>query len=263
MSLGATCIKSALARSEAALIGYLPVGFPTVDQSIEAGKILADEGFDMIELGFPYSDPGMDGPVIQRATEQALREGVHLTDLLRATEELSNYGITVSSMTYWNPVFWYGVDRFAHDFAAAGGAGLITPDLPPEEGAEWEAAADANDLDRIYLVAPSSPEHRLKKIIDHHRGWIYAASTMGVTGTRTSVDDAARDLVARTRAAGADLVCVGLGVSTGAQAREIAQYADGVIIGSALVRHLFDEGAGMKGLANLAAELRSGAVRSS
>ncbi|MDO5728952.1 MAG: tryptophan synthase subunit alpha [Actinomycetaceae bacterium] len=263
MSLGATCIEKALARSEAALIGYLPVGFPTVDQSIEAGKVLADEGFDMIELGFPYSDPGMDGPVIQRATEQALHAGVHLTDLLRATEELSNYGITVSSMTYWNPVFWYGVEQFARDFASAGGAGLITPDLPPEEGSEWEAAAETYDLDRIYLVAPSSPEHRLRKIVNHHRGWIYAASTMGVTGTRTSVDDAARELVARTRAAGADYVCVGLGVSTGAQAREIAAYADGVIVGSALVRQLFAEADGLSGLRALAAELRSGAVRSS
>lgn len=261
MSLGARCIEAAKARSEAALIGYLPVGFPSVEDSIQAGKVLADEGFDMIELGFPYSDPGMDGPVIQCATEQALERGVHLTDLLHATEELSNYGITVSSMTYWNPIMWYGIDQFARDFAQAGGAGLITPDLPPEEGAQWEAAAADHDLDCIYLVAPSSPEHRLKLIVEHHRGWVYAASTMGVTGTRTSVDDAARELVARTREAGAERVCVGLGVSTGEQAREIASYADGVIVGSALVRTLFDEPTNFDALRALANDLRGGAVR--
>ena len=153
-------------------------GFPSVEDSIRAGKVLADCGVDVIELGFPYSDPGMDGPTIQRATVAALERGTHLEDLFHAVDELTSYGISTCSMTYWNPVEWWGVERFAKDFAAVGGSGLITPDLPPEEGAQWEAASDKYDLERIYLSAPSSPEHRLKLIAEHSRGWVYAASSM-------------------------------------------------------------------------------------
>ena len=163
-------------------------------------------------------------------------------------------------MTYWNPVEWWGVERFAKDFAAVGGSGLITPDLPPEEGAQWEAASDKYDLERIYLSAPSSPEHRLKLIAEHSRGWVYAASSMGVTGARAAVGAHVADVVERTRAAGAERVCVGLGVSNGAQAREIGAYADGVIVGSALVKTLFDENIdrGLKALGELATELKFG-----
>ena len=160
----AVAIDAALQRGDAALIAYLPVGFPSVEDSIRAGKVLADCGVDVIELGFPYSDPGMDGPTIQRATVAALERGTHLEDLFHAVDELTSYGMSTCSMTYWNPVEWWGVERFAKDFAAVGGSGLITPDLPPEEGAQWEAASDKYDLERIYLSAPSSPEHRLKLI---------------------------------------------------------------------------------------------------
>ena len=153
----AVAIDAALERGDAALIAYLPVGFPSVEDSIRAGKVLADAGVDVIELGFPYSDPGMDGPTIQRATVAALERGTHLEDLFHAVDELTSYGISTTSMTYWNPVEWWGVERFAKDFAAVGGSGLITPDLPPEEGARWEAASDKYDLERIYLTAPSSP----------------------------------------------------------------------------------------------------------
>ena len=183
----AVAIDAALQRGDAALIAYLPVGFPSVEDSIRAGKVLADCGVDVIELGFPYSDPGMDGPTIQRATVAALERGTHLEDLFHAVDELTSYGISTCSMTYWNPVEWWGVERFAKDFAAVGGSGLITPDLPPEEGAQWEAASDKYDLERIYLSAPSSPEHRLKLIAEHSRGWVYAASSMGVTGARAAV----------------------------------------------------------------------------
>ena len=215
---------------------------------------------DAIELGFPYSDPGMDGPTIQRATVAALERGTHLEDLFHAVDELTSYGVSTTSMTYWNPVEWWGVERFARDFAAVGGSGLITPDLPPEAGAQWEAASDKYDLERIYLTAPSSPEHRLKLIAEHSRGWVYAASSMGVTGARATVGEHVADVVARTRAAGAQRVCVGLGVSTGAQAREIGAYADGVIVGSALVKTLFDEDfdRGLKALGELTSELKSG-----
>ena len=153
----AVSIDAALSRGDAALIAYLPVGFPSVEDSIRAGKVLADCGVDVIELGFPYSDPGMDGPTIQRATVAALERGTHLEDLFHV-DELTSYGISTCSMTYWNPVEWWGVECFAKDFAAVGGSGLITPDLPPEEGAQWEAASDKYDLERIYLSAPSSPE---------------------------------------------------------------------------------------------------------
>ena len=256
----AVAIDAALERGDAALIAYLPVGFPSVEDSIRAGQVLADAGVDAIELGFPYSDPGMDGPTIQRATVAALESGTHLEDLFHAVDELTSYGVSTTSMTYWNPVEWWGVERFARDFATVGGSGLITPDLPPEEGAQWEAASDKYDLERIYLTAPSSPEHRLKLIAEHSRGWVYAASSMGVTGARATVGEHVADVVARTRAAGAQRVCVGLGVSTGAQAREIGAYADGVIVGSALVKTLFDEDfdRGLKALGELASELKSG-----
>ncbi len=240
--LSATVIRAANDRGDAALLGYLPLGFPTVDKSIEAAKILIDNGADIIELGFPYSDPGMDGPAIQRATVAALENGTHLEDLFDAVEQLTTYGGCVVSMTYWNPVNWYGVDKFAYEFAEAGGAGLITPDLPPEEAVEWKAASDRYGLERVFLSAPSSSKKRLELIARESNGWVYAASTMGVTGARNVVDSAAHDLVDRCRDAGADLVCVGLGVSNGAQAREIGQYANGVIVGSAFVRSMLDCG---------------------
>ena len=168
--------------------------------------------------------------------------------------------MSTTSMTYWHPVEWWGVERFAKDFAAVGGSGLITPDLPPEEGAQWEEASDKYDLERIYLTAPSSPEHRLKLIAEHSRGWVYAASSMGVTGARAAVGAHVSDVVARTRAAGAQRVCVGLGVSNGAQAREIGAYADGVIVGSALVKTLFEDDVdrGLRALSELARELKVG-----
>lgn len=233
-------IEAANSAGRAALLGYLPLGYPSVEKSIEAAKVLVDNGVDIIELGFPYSDPGMDGPVIQAATTEALARGTHLEDLFAAVENLTDYGACVVSMTYWNPVFWYGVDKFSRDFANAGGSGLITPDLPPDEAGEWIAASDQYGLERIFLSAPSSNEQRLKLIGAASNGWVYAASTMGVTGARSAVDSAARDLVARCREAGCDPVCVGLGVSNGQQAAQIASFADGVIVGSALVRPLLE-----------------------
>lgn len=257
----AVSIDAATSQGGAALIAYLPVGFPSVRQSIEAGKVLADSGVDVIELGFPYSDPGMDGPTIQKATVTALERGVHIEDLLHAVDELTAYGVSTCVMTYWNPIEWWGVERFAEDFARVGGSGLITPDLPPEEGAEWEKAARARDLECIYLVAPSSPRHRLELISEHSSGWVYAASSMGVTGARARVGSNVSDLVTRTRQAGAQRVCVGLGVSTGEQAQEIASFADGVIVGSALVKTLFSEPyeRALTELSSLATELVTGA----
>lgn len=249
------------AEGRAALIGYLPVGYPDLDASVEAARVLIDSGADMIELGLPYSDPVMDGPVIQAAATAALAGGTRNRDVMTAVERLAGRGAAILVMSYWNPIVAYGPDAFARDLAAAGGAGLITPDLVPDEGADWIAASEAHGVDRVFLVAPSSPRDRLALVADSSRGFVYAASTMGVTGTRAAVGDAAEGLVARTREAGARRVCVGLGVSTGDQAAEVASYADGVIVGSAFVRALAeapDAAAGRGALARVARELREG-----
>ncbi|HLR27159.1 MAG TPA: tryptophan synthase subunit alpha [Ruania sp.] len=234
----AATLEEARAQDRAALIGYLPLGFPTVDLSVQAAQAMVESGVDVIELGLPYSDPVMDGPVIQNAVDAALQGGVRVADVFGAVRRIAQSGAPVEVMTYFNPVLRYGVDRFASDLAAAGGSGLITPDLIPEEAGEWIEAAEAHDLDRIFLVAPSSSQERLAVTARATRGFVYAASTMGITGTRESVGEQAQKLVADTRRAGAQHVCVGLGVSNGEQAHQIARYADGVIVGSALVRTL-------------------------
>lgn len=257
----AGAIDRCRAEGRAALVAYLPVGFPTVERSVAAARTLVDAGVDIIEFGLPYSDPVMDGAVIQEAATRALEGGVRTSDALRAVGEVTDRGAAVVVMTYWNPVLAHGVDAFARDLAAAGGAGLITPDLTPEEAGEWLTASEAHGLDRIFLVAPASPPDRLAYVSEHSRGFVYAASTMGVTGTRGSVGGQAEDLVRRTRAAGAERICVGLGVSNGEQAREIAAYADGVIVGSAFVRCLLEESsseAARERLDALARDLRSG-----
>lgn len=237
----------------AALIGYLTVGYPDLETSIAAARALIDAGADVLELGLPYSDPGMDGPVIQRTGQHALQAGTRTRHVLHAVEALSSLA-PILVMTYYNPVHRYGVEAFARDLANAGGAGLITPDLIPDEAAEWIAASDAHELDRVFVVAPSSTTPRLEAAANACRGFVYAASTMGVTGERTQVDDTAEVLVARTRAAGAERVCVGLGVSNAAHAREVGRYSDGVIVGSALLRALGDGIAPMRALAAELAE---------
>ena len=254
-------IGAARAEGRAALIAYLPVGYPDVDGSITAMTAAVEGGADVVEIGVPYSDPGMDGPVIQQAVDVAVRAGVGMRDVLRAVEAVAAAGAVPVVMSYWNPIERYGVERFAADLAAAGGAGAITPDLIPDEAGEWLEASDRTGLDRVFLVAPSSTDARLRSTTAACRGFVYAASKMGVTGTRATVGDAAEKLVARTRAAAPDLaVCVGLGVSNGSQAAEVASFADGVIVGSAYVRELLD-GRGADGVRALSEDLAAG-VRS-
>ncbi len=224
----------------AALVGYLPAGFPSVDGSIDALKVMVDAGCDVIEVGMPYSDPVMDGPTVQAAAQQALDQGVRTSDVLRVVEAVAATGVATVVMTYWNPVERYGVDRFATDLASAGGAGLITPDLTPDEAGPWLEASATEGLDRIFLVAPSSTEQRLRYTVGHCSGFVYATAVMGVTGTRTSTSDLAGPLVERTKAVTELPVAVGLGVSNGDQAAEVAAYADGVIVGSAFVRRVLD-----------------------
>lgn len=242
-----------------ALIGYLPVGFPDLPTSIDAAVALAESGVDVIELGLPYSDPVMDGPVIQQATQTALAGGFRLEHAFDAVGAItSRVSIPVLVMTYWNPVMQYGVDRFADDIRAAGGAGLITPDLVSDEAAAWIDASDRVGLDRVFLAAPSSTPARLTRAIEASRGFVYAVSTMGITGARSDVDAAARTLVHRLRAAGATTACVGVGISTAAQVREVLGYADGAIVGSALVTALAE--GGVPQLARTAAELSTGTL---
>ncbi|PFG33298.1 tryptophan synthase subunit alpha [Sanguibacter antarcticus] len=242
MSATAQTIDRLKVDGRGALIGYLPVGFPTFDQSVAAVLGLIDAGADIIEIGIPYSDPVMDGATIQEAVDVALSGGTRVRDVFRLVEAVAGRGAPILAMTYFNPVLRYGVDAFARDLAAAGGAGLITPDLVPEEAGEWIAAADAFDLDKVFLVAPSSSPARLASTSLASRGFVYAASTMGVTGERATVGLRAEQLVADTRAAGAERVCVGLGVSQPEQAAEVGRYADGVIVGSAFVRPLLGDG---------------------
>jgi tryptophan synthase alpha chain len=271
MSTG-IAFEKAKADGRAALVGYLPAGFPDVAGGIDALLAMVDAGCDVIEVGLPYSDPVMDGPTIQAAAQQALDGGVRTTDVLRTVEAVAATGTPTVVMTYWNPVARYGVGRFAADLANAGGAGLITPDLTPDPdvAGEWIAAADAHDLDKIFLVAPSSTDQRIAMTTAACRGFVYATAVMGVTGARATTSDLAGPLVERTRRAvrdrGATLpVGVGLGVSNGAQASEVASYADGVIVGSAFVRTLLDHpddrAAGLRALRDLTADLAAGVRR--
>ncbi len=257
-----SAFEKARADNRSALVGYLPAGFPDVDGGIEAMRAMVDAGCDVIEIGLPYSDPVMDGPTIQDAAQRALDGGVRTRDVLRTVEAVASTGVPTLVMTYWNPVERYGVDRFATDLANAGGAGLITPDLTPDFAPEWIAAADERGLDKVFLVAPSSTDERIAMTTAASRGFVYATAVMGVTGARATTSDLAAPLVARTKATTDLPVGVGIGVSNGAQAAEVAAYADGVIVGSAFVRvlldHLDDRAAGLKALAALTEDLAGG-----
>ncbi|MFJ2301676.1 tryptophan synthase subunit alpha [Streptomyces sp. NPDC087787] len=259
----ADTLAAAKAEGRSALIAYLPAGFPTVDGGIEAIKAVFDGGADVVEVGLPHSDPVLDGPVIQTADDIALRGGVRIADVMRTVKEAhAATGKPVLVMTYWNPVDRYGVERFTAELAAAGGAGCILPDLPVQESALWREHAEKHGLATVFVVAPSSRDERLAEITAAGSGFVYAASLMGVTGTRESVGTQAQDLVERTRATGTGLpVCVGLGVSGRAQAAEVAGFADGVIVGSAFVKRMLeapDPAAGVEAVRALAGELASG-----
>jgi tryptophan synthase alpha chain len=254
-------LAGARAEGRAALIGYFPVGYPSVDGGIEVMTAMVEAGVDVIEAGLPYSDPLMDGPTIQAAADVAVRAGTTAADVLRTVTAVAATGAPTLVMSYWNPIERYGVADWARDLAAAGGAGLITPDLTPDEGGAWLQASDEAGLDRVFLVAPSSTDERIAYTAEHSRGFVYAASTMGVTGARASVGSAAEELVRRTRQATDLPVCVGLGVSSGEQAAEVARFADGVIVGSAFVRCMLDapsHEAGLDAVRRLTADLARG-----
>ncbi len=256
--------EKARADGRSALVGYLPAGFPDVPGAIDAMKAMVDAGCDVIEVGPALLRPGDGRTHHPGRGPAALESGVRTTDVIRTVEAVAATGVPTVVMTYWNPVDRYGVDRFAADLASAGGSGLITPDLIPDEGQEWDAAADAHGLDRIYLVAPSSTEERLRMTTSHCRGFVYATAVMGVTGARTTTSALAGPLVERIRAVTDLPIGVGLGVSNGDQAAEVATYADGVIVGSAFVRALLDapdKASGLAALRTLTTDLADGVRR--
>lgn len=252
------------ARNEdrAVLIGYLPAGFPTVDHSIELIRSMFEGGVDLVEVGLPYSDPLMDGPAIQEAVETALAAGVTTADVLRVVAESDpGAGQAVVVMSYWNPIERYGQRAFAADLRDAGGSGVITPDLIPEEAGEWIEATDSAGMDRTFLVAPSSTDVRIDRVTKACTGFVYAASTMGVTGARDQVSSSAPELVARVRRHSSAPIGVGLGVSSAEQAADIAGYADAVIVGSAFVRRILDapdQESARESVRSFAAELATG-----
>ncbi len=261
MTAVAAAFRQAAAQRRAALVGYLPAGFPSVQGAIDAASAMVGAGADIVEIGLPYTDPLLDGPVIQEAVHRSISGGTRIADVLATVAAVASAGAPVLVMTYWNPVNRYGVDRFAGELAAAGGAGVITPDLTPEEAGPWLKAAGRHRLDPVFLVAPSSTDERIAKVVSACGGFVYAASVMGVTGARDAVSEAAAGLVARVRARTRLPVAVGLGVRDGAQAARVAGFADGVIVGSAFVQRLLaarSAAAGVAAVAELAAELARG-----
>ncbi len=256
-----TSVRTAFRQHGKVLVGYLPAGFPTVKDAIAAATTMAEAGAGIIEIGLPYSDPLMDGPVIAEAVHRALTGGARIRDVLDTVEAVASTGTPTLVMTYWNPVDRYGVANFAKDLAKAGGSGLITPDLGPEEAGPWIEASDEYHLDRVFLVAPSSTNERIAMITRHCRGFVYAVSLMGITGTRATVSSEAEGLVNRIKEHTDLPVAVGLGVSSKDQAAQVAAFADGVIVGSAFVRRLLDAPDAASGIAEigrLTSELAAG-----
>lgn len=248
-------------ENRAALIAYIPAGFPSQTGCAKAIQALADAGVDAIEIGFPYSDPVMDGPVIQEAAEISLKGGTKAADVFAALKVASSTGVAAVVMTYWNPIAKYGVEKFAQSIADNGGSGVITPDLTIDESDAWIEATKKAEINRIYVVAPSTKDERLKSVTAKTGGFVYAASLMGVTGARNSVSSGASDLVARVRTVTDLPISVGLGVSTREQAKSLAAYADGVIVGSAFIKLLLDaktEQEGLDAISHLAKELALG-----
>ncbi|RKS84248.1 tryptophan synthase alpha chain [Motilibacter peucedani] len=266
MSVLSERLAAVRGAGRAALVGYLPAGFPSRADSAAALQAMVEGGVDVVEIGLPYSDPVLDGPVIQEAVDRALSDGTTPLDVFADVAAVAATGTPALVMTYWNPIERIGPQRFAEMLVEAGGAGVILPDLPPEEASAWTSVAASAGLDSVFLVAPSSSEDRIAKVAAASSGFVYAASLMGVTGVRSSLSGTAAALVERVRARTELPVCVGLGVSTPEQAREVAGYADGVIVGSAFVRRFLDAPdaeAGRTAARELAGALREGIASAS
>ena len=248
-------------ENRAALIAYLPAGFPSQQGCQNAIAVLAQVGVDAVEIGYPYSDPVMDGPTIQQAADISLKGGTGAKEVFSTLEFAHDLGLPVVVMTYWNPIERYGIDRFAREMANNGGSGVITPDLTIEESGQWKISTNKAGINTIFVVAPSTSDDRLARVTSQCSGFVYAASLMGVTGARTDLSTSGHDLVERIRKTTDLPVAVGLGVSTRAQARTVAGYADGVIVGSAFIKALLEaknEASGLEAMGVLARELVAG-----
>jgi len=240
-------------RGAKLLVPYVTGGYD--DDWLDVIRAVADAGADAIEIGIPFSDPVMDGPVIQEASERSLRRGSTPQSILTALADL-DAGIPLAVMLYYNTVFHMGHERFAHQLNTAGVAAAIVPDLPLEEVAPWAVAADDAGIETVMLAAPTAPDERLPRICERARGFVYAVGLLGVTGERTSLAASATVIAGRLKAVTDKPVLIGVGVGTPAQAVEASAVADGVVVGSALVRRLL-EGAGPEGAASFVAELRT------
>jgi tryptophan synthase alpha chain len=232
-------LRSRFANGRKALIAFITAGDPSFDRTVEIAVALELAGVDVLELGVPFSDPLADGPVIQRASERALRAGATLSGVLDCARRIrERSGLPIVLFSYLNPLLRYGLERLARDARGAGVDGVLVTDLPPEEAAEWLSIARAAQLDTVFLAAPTSPDERLRRIADASRGFVYAISRTGVTGEREALSSDAAPLVARVKSLTSEPVALGFGISTPEQVRAAAAVADGVVVGSALVRFL-------------------------
>lgn len=225
-------------NSKETLVGYFPAGFPTVAESIEACVAMCENGVDILEIGVPYSDPVMDGAVIQEATGLAINNGFRLSQIFEVVRGVSSrVEAPILVMSYWNPVLSYGVQRFGSDLADSGAKGLITPDLIVDEADEWLAASAEFNLNRVFLATPSSTQERVESIAQNSSGFVYAVSTMGITGAREDLDNNAKNVVGKVKSSSVKrFTAVGIGISTRNQVLEVNKYADGAIVGSAFIK---------------------------
>ena len=236
-------ISDRLARTKKgghkAFVAFVTAGDPSLDRTVEAALAFDDAGVDVLELGVPFSDPLADGPVIQRASDRALRHGTTLRDVLEVVRRIrARCGLPLLLFSYFNPLLRYGLEQLARDAVKAGADGVLVTDLPPEEAGPWIACARATGLDTVFLAAPTSPDARLRRVAEASRGFVYAVSRTGVTGEREAISDEAAPLVRRLKALTQEPVILGFGLSTPAQVKAAAEVADGVVVGSALVRFL-------------------------
>lgn len=249
-------ISAAFSKGHPAFMPYSVLGYPNRQASLDVVKTLVEAGADLLELGIPFSDPLADGPIIQAATQKSLENGTSLKDCIAMTRELREQGVDTPAlfMGYVNPMLAYGLEQFTADAAAAGVDGLIVPDLPPEESAELETLCNEHGLALVYLLAPTSTPERIERVAKQSRGFIYLVSLTGVTGARNQLPSGLGDFVARVRSQTDTPLAVGFGIGDGEQARTVAEIADGVIVGSALVKRA---GSSIDEVRDLAVELRT------
>ena len=254
-------ITSVFSQGHKALIAYITVGYPSIEDTLKVVPLLASSGCDIVELGIPFSDPLADGATIQKASFYALENGVTPQLCLNTAKELSQkIEIPLVFMTYFNPVFSYGLQEFCGACASSGVSGLIIPDLPPEEGSELETITQRQGLDLIYLLAPTSTEERIRLVAERSRGFIYLVSVTGVTGARDRLPTDLEVFVDRVKQIAKQPLCVGFGISTSEQARRVAGIADGVIVGSRIIQLMEAEDNFMSTVGNFIKELRQALI---